>query len=63
VFSSSRELTVGQKLLVRRLQTLERRVSAILDLPEGDGVGAGLDLGIVEAVVELRGRSEKALLQ
>jgi hypothetical protein len=45
------------------VQTLERRVSAILGLPEGDGVGAGLDLGIVEAVVELRGRSEKALLQ
>jgi hypothetical protein len=38
-------------------------VSAILGLPEGDGVGAGLNLGIVEAVAELRGRSEKDLLQ
>jgi hypothetical protein len=45
------------------MQTLERRVTAVLSSPEGDGVGAGLKLGIVEAVAELLGRSEKALLQ
>ncbi|KAC4339130.1 hypothetical protein FH972_027219 [Carpinus fangiana] len=44
------------------MQTLERRVTAVLSSPEGDGVGAGLKLGIVEAVAELLG-TEKALLQ
>ena len=35
----------------------------VLSLSKGDGIKAGLNLGIVEVVAELRGRSEKALLQ